>query len=52
MTGTVLAPASEAELAALIAEHQPDEVIFAGAIWDPQARLESFARAAEAISSL
>jgi luciferase family oxidoreductase group 1 len=39
-------------LAALIARHQPDEVIFAGAIFDPEARIESFARGAEVMQSL
>ena len=39
-------------LAALIARHRPDEVIFAGAIWDPGARTESFTRAAEVMQSL
>jgi alkanesulfonate monooxygenase SsuD/methylene tetrahydromethanopterin reductase-like flavin-dependent oxidoreductase (luciferase family) len=39
-------------LAALIARHTPDEVIFAGAIFDPDARLESFSRGAEVMRSL
>jgi luciferase family oxidoreductase group 1 len=39
-------------LAALIAQYQPDEVIFAGAIWDPAARCESFTRAADIMRSL
>ena len=47
------APATvRARLAELIAQHKPDEVIFAGAIWDPEARLESAALAAEAMQAL
>ncbi len=40
------------QLGALIARHAPDEVIFSGAIWDPEARNESFTRAAEVMRSL
>ena len=40
------------QLGALIARHAPDEVIFAGAIWDPEARCDSFTRAAEVMRSL
>ena len=42
----------KAQLAGLIAKYQPDEVIFAGAIWNPQARAESATRAAEVMRSL
>lgn len=40
------------QLARLIARYQPDEVIFAGAIFDPDARCESAARAAEVMQGL
>ena len=40
------------QLAALIARYRPDEVIFAGAIWDPEARAESATRAAEVMRGM
>ncbi|MWB77333.1 MsnO8 family LLM class oxidoreductase [Pseudooceanicola sp. 216_PA32_1] len=47
------APATvRAGLERIIAEHQPDEVIVAGQIWDPQARQNSFRIAAEALQQI
>ena len=42
----------KAQLAALIARHQPDEIMLTGMIHDHQARLESFRIAAEVMQSL
>ena len=42
----------KAGLAALIAEHAPDEIILTGMIHDHTARLRSFQIAAEAMRSL
>jgi len=41
-----------AELAAIVAEHRPDEVILASGIHDPAARLRSYEIAAEVMADV